>query len=66
MLFRSIPDVNPDETQDAEAILQLYQAGILTGIDQAGTFHGSGQLTRAQAAMMLARVLEPSLRVRTG
>nr|WP_325258046.1 S-layer homology domain-containing protein [uncultured Oscillibacter sp.] len=61
-----IPDVNPDETQDAEAILQLYQAGILTGIDQAGTFHGSGQLTRAQAAMMLARVLEPSLRVRTG
>ncbi len=60
----SVPDVNPDETQDATSILRLYQAGILTGVDQAGNFNGSGELTRAQAAMMLARVLDPSLRVK--
>lgn len=59
----SVPDVSPDETQDADAILRLYRAGILTGVDTAGRFHGGGQLTRAQAAMMLARVLDPASRV---
>lgn len=59
----SVPDVSPDETQDADAILRLYRAGILTGVDTAGHFHGGGQLTRAQAAMMLARVLDPASRV---
>ena len=61
----NVPDVTPDETLDAAAILRLYQAGILTGVDAAGSFNGSGELTRAQAAMMLARVLEPSLRIKT-
>lgn len=61
----TVPDVEVGETRDAEAILRLYQAGVLTGVDQAGNFNGSGELTRAQAAMMLARVLEPSLRVKT-
>lgn len=59
-----VPDVN-EETPNAERILRLYQAGILTGVDQAGNFNGSGELTRAQAAMMLARVLDPALRVKT-
>lgn len=61
-----IPDINPDETQDAAAILRLYQAGVLTGVDQAGNFGGGKELTRAQAAIMMARVLEPSLRVKSG
>lgn len=60
----SVPDVNPDETRDAAAILRLYQAGVLTGVDQAGSFGGNKEVTRAQAAIMLARVLEPSLRVK--
>ena len=60
----NVPDVEVGETRDAEAILRLYQAGVLTGVDAEGNFNGSGELTRAQAAMMLARVLEPSLRVR--
>lgn len=60
----SAPDVEVGETQDAEAILRLYRAGVLTGVDAKGNFNGSGELTRAQAAMMLARVLEPSLRVK--
>lgn len=62
----TVPDVNPDETQDAAAILRLYQAGVLTGVDQAGNFGGNKELTRAQAAIMLARVLDPALRVRSG
>lgn len=60
----SVPDVEVGETRDAEAILRLYQAGVLTGVDAAGSFNGSGELTRAQAAIMLARVLEPSLRIK--
>lgn len=59
------PDVDPYETPDAGAILRLYRAGILTGVDQAGSFGGERELTRAQAAIMLARVLEPSLRVKS-
>ena len=62
----TIPDVNPDETLDAAAILRLYQAGVLTGVDKAGNFGGDKELTRAQAAIMLARVLDPALRVRSG
>lgn len=61
----SAPDVEVGETRDAEAILRLYQAGVLTGVDAEGNFGGDQPLTRAQAAMMLARVLEPSLRVKT-
>lgn len=61
-----VPDINPGETRDAEAILRLYQAGILSGVDQAGNFGGDRELTRAQAAIMLARVLDPALRVRSG
>jgi len=60
-----VPDVSLGGTRDAEAILRLYQAGVLTGVDKAGNFNGGGELTRAQAAMMLSRVLEPSLRVKT-
>lgn len=61
----SAPDVEIGETRDAESILRLYQAGVLTGVDAAGNFGGDKELTRAQAAIMMARVLEPSLRVRT-
>lgn len=53
----SLPDCSD------ERILGLYQAGILTGFDPSGTFHGQATLTRAEAAAMLARVLEPSLRL---
>lgn len=59
------PDVVVGETRDAESILRLYQAGILTGVDAAGNFGGDKELTRAQAAIMMARVLQPSLRVKT-
>ncbi len=57
----AVPDVAPD-FEDAAAILRLYGAGIVTGVDQAGNFCGGGELTREQAAAMLARVLKSELR----
>lgn len=50
----------PDVT-DA-AILQFYQAGILMGADDYGTFHPDRTLNRGQAAAILSRILSPALR----
>lgn len=44
-------------------VLAFYNAGITTGVDEYGTFAGDRTLTRSEAAAMLARVLEPSLRL---
>lgn len=57
----SIPDVT-EETPDADAILRLYRAGVLTGVDAEGSFKGSAPLTRGQAAILLSRVIEPTAR----
>ncbi|MDL2272983.1 hypothetical protein LJC34_00265 [Oscillospiraceae bacterium OttesenSCG-928-G22] len=53
----SIPDV------DAELVDILYQAGIVSGVDDNGAFDGHGMLTRAQLATIIARVIEPELRI---
>lgn len=45
------------------AVLALYQAGILTGVDQEGTFAGQRGLTRAELAVVLARVADPARRI---
>ena len=61
----AIPDV-PGERYDYQqtaAIRWLYQAGILNGTDAQGTFRGASPLNRGQAAVMLSRVLDPSLRI---
>lgn len=44
-------------------VLRFYRAGILSGVDGAGSFAGESTLTRAEAAAMLARILEPELRL---
>lgn len=43
---------------------QLYEAGILAGVDQYGTFAAERTLTRGEAAAALARIAEPGLRLR--
>lgn len=62
-----LPTLNPVEqvpgTRDPE-ILRLYQAGIVSGTDLYGSFDGQLPLTRAEAAAALARIAEPSLRLR--
>lgn len=50
------------DTGDPDA-LELYRAGVLTGSDEYGTFHGELTLTRAEAAAICARILRPDLRV---
>lgn len=55
-------DLIPDNMDPA--VLALYNAGILTGSDSYGTFDEDGTLNRGQAAAMLARLVDPSLRQR--
>lgn len=54
--------VLPD-TEDSD-VLRLYNAGILTGSDEYGTFRGMDVLNRGQAAAMLARIIAPGQRVK--
>lgn len=61
-----VPDFTADRYTDddlRQSILTLYRAGILNGVDQWGKFDPCGTLTRGQAAAMLARVIDPSLRL---
>lgn len=66
--IQSVPDLTTEGDACMEdaylGVLDLYNAGILTGADRYGTLYGARALTRAQAAVMLARVLDPALRVR--
>ncbi len=62
----SIPDLGIPEQGVAAAyenILMLYRSGILNGKDETGNFDYYGRLTRAEAAVMVARVLDPTLRI---
>ena len=43
-------------------VLKFYNAGILTGSDQYGTFQGGRELNRGQAAAILARLVDPGQR----
>lgn len=56
--FANVPDCNQ------YYVLDLYNAGILTGIDDLGNFNPNGTLSRAEAATMAARILEPNLRIK--
>lgn len=49
------------DTQDAD-VLRFYNAGILTGVDNCGTFAAGNSLTRAETAAMVARVARTDLR----
>lgn len=50
------------DTKDA-AVLRFYNAGILTGRDIYGTFAGADPLRRSEVCAMLARVINPDLRM---
>lgn len=56
-MVHALPDTN------AEYVLSLYKKGILAGVDENLTFRPDGDLTRAEAAAMLARVADPALRL---
>lgn len=58
-----LPDLKWNEWN--RAIQNLYEGGVLTGVDEYGRCDEGGVLTRAQAAVMVARVLDVSQRVQT-
>lgn len=47
----------------SQDVYMLYRAGVLTGTDEYGSFDPEGTLTRAQAATMVARVLDETKRI---
>ncbi len=46
----------PSTYQDAVSV--CYNMGMLSGVDSKGTFNGNGQMTRAQAAVVMDRLIE--------
>jgi hypothetical protein len=57
----ALPDVASDDPACA-AILRLYNAGILTGVDDKGTFLPDALITREQIAAVVTRAADPGLR----
>lgn len=57
----AIPDVDMNADY-ADAVYLLYRAGVLTGSDETGTFYPDSTITRAEAAAIITRIVDPSLR----
>ena len=58
----TLPDVS-SRTPHRDAIFMLYQAGILAGNDAQGTFNPGNNITRAEAAAIISRVILPDTRL---
>ena len=54
--LNSVSEGDLPDVKDDAVVLSLYNAGILKGTDDAGTFQGSKTLTRAEAAAMVTRM----------
>ena len=48
---------------DEHAVHVFYRTGILNGTDRCGRFRGTSDLTRGQAAAILARIIDPNQRL---
>ena len=67
----SLPDVRggsaltpgQPETPHYAAIVMMYVAGMLAGNDDAGTFSPGANITRAEAAAIISRVILPDTRM---
>ena len=57
----TIPDVKTGDSI-GPAVYKLYRAGILTGSDAAGTFYPGRSITRGEAAAIVARMGDSSVR----
>ena len=57
----SIPDVSMQESY-AASVYTLYRAGVLTGNDEIGTFAPLSSITRAEAAAIVTRMMDPDQR----
>ena len=57
----SLPDLDANATY-AAAVLKLYNAGILTGSDAAGSFKPTSTIQRSEVATIVTRMADKSLR----
>lgn len=57
----SIHDL-PANTDYAEAVYRLYNAGVLTGSDDYGTFKANTGIKRSEATALATRIVDPALR----
>ena len=60
---KSLPDVD-NATPYSEQIFMMYEAGILMGNDDDGTFTPNANISRAQAAAIISRVILPATRAK--
>lgn len=58
-----IPDYDSVGANYREYVLTAYGMGLIGGVDSEGTFNPKGTLTRAQAATVIYRLLEPDTRI---
>lgn len=58
-----IPESEPGDNPVWDHTRELYEAGIIGGMDAYGTFAAEKTLTRAEAAVMVARILDESQRL---
>lgn len=61
----NIPDVDRNDLINGEEIYQFYEAGILTGADKDGSFNEIGDIRRSEAAAIISRMVDESLRIKT-
>ncbi len=59
----SVPDI-PDEMSYSDALITLYNAGVVMGSDAYGNFFPENNITRAEAAAIINRVAIPENRLK--
>lgn len=59
--FGEIPDVVGSEAF-GDAVYRLYNAGVLTGSDEYGTFYADRTIVRSEVAAIVTRIADESLR----
>lgn len=60
--FSALNAVTALPDSDDATVLFFYNMGLLTGVDEYGTFDADKTLTRAEAAAMVSRLARPGLR----
>jgi len=54
----------PMDGEYSKEIYSLYRAGIISGSDEKGTFNPNSNITRAEVATILTRIINPDSRVK--
>lgn len=53
---------NLPSSRDTENVYRLYRAGVLTGMDDKGTFQPESKVRRCEVAAIVTRLIDPTLR----